>query len=275
MSKRILFVFISLTILSSFIYFSAPAIPSFAQPRITNTPINVSIPTTAPTSTPEPPGGAPPEVSPSLTFTPTEPLPNVTMISIAAPGAGLIRDFPQDGAVIGSLQSDLTYQVTGQYFSWIEFQFGNSPTGRAWTYIENVSLAGNLNEIPFIDPEARAASQQSPEEIATATALVFFQTPGVAETATAQARILEAPTQDSNASDTISEFPPTYTPPADIVALQPTSDSDISALAINSNNTVVNTTLESIAEGNIPPILPIAVLGLFGVLGLLIGLIRR
>lgn len=264
-----------LGILGGITYFLMPTMSSFAQPRITNTPISVNIPTSAPTSTPEPPGGAPPEVSPSPTFTPTEPLPNVTMISIAAPGAGLVRDFPEDGAVIGSLQSDLTYQVTGQYFSWIEFQFGNSPTGRAWTFIENVSLAGNLNEIPFIDPEARAVAQQSPEEIATATALVFFQTPGVAETATAQARILEAPTQESDASDTISEFPPTYTPPADIVALSVIDPEDTSLLPVTTNNTLVDSTLQSIAEGNIPPILPIATLGILGAFGMLIGLIRR
>lgn len=244
-----------------------------AQPPITNTPIPVSIPTQAPTSTPLPAGGVPVEVSPSPTFTPTESLPNVTMVSVAAPGTALVRDAPENGSVIGTLSDDLTYQVTGQYFSWIEFQFGNSPTGRAWVYIDNVSLAGDLNSIPFADPNAQVA-QQSPADIATATALVFFQTPGVAETATAQARVLEAPTESNEPVTGNSEFQPTYTPPADIVQLRPTTSNDES-LSVETANTVVDDTLSSIAQGDIPPVLPIIALGIVGLLGLGIGMLRR
>jgi len=244
-----------------------------AQPRITNTPVPVVIPSTAPTATPGAPANNAVQVSPSPTFTPTEPLPNVTMSSVVAAGSALIRDFPESGSIIGALSNETQYQVTGQYFSWIQFQYSQAPSGRAWTYIENVRLTGNLDQIPYIDPNSQPA-QAAPEDNATATALALLQTPGFAETATANARVIDAPDDATNQAIQATIENPTYTPPAEIVALRPTQVANAIITETPDTNFVDNT-VQSVAEGDVPPFIPIVGLALFGAFGLLLALIRR
>ena len=141
---------------------------SQAQPRITNTAIPVVIPTTAPTDTPQPAGNPVVEASPSPTFTPTQPLPDARLISVANSGTALIRDFPEDGTILGVLQDNTEYQVLGQYFSWYQIQLATAPDGRAWVYFEDIRVSGNLEEIPFIDPNVQPV-QFSEQDLATGT----------------------------------------------------------------------------------------------------------
>lgn len=240
-----------------------------AQPRITNTPIPVIIPTLTVTIAGS--DGRFVEASPSPTFTITPELPNVILIAIVSPSDALVRDFPETGEVIGFLESSRDYQVIGQYFSWIQIQFSGSPTGRAWVYIETIRMTGNLDEIPFIDPDSLPA-ENSFEDNQTQTAIALFQTPGVADTATANARILTLPAEAD--VRTTSEFLPTYTPPAEIVERQATVDPN----AVSSptpENIAVQTVLASVTESGVPPFVPILALGLFGIIGLMISRIRR
>ncbi|MEM9950921.1 MAG: hypothetical protein AAF846_04935 [Chloroflexota bacterium] len=251
--------------------FSAQPQPSQAQPRITNTTIPVVIPTTAPTEPPQS-NNQVVEASPSPTFTPTQPLPNARLVSIAAPGTAIIRDFPESGANIGVLQDGIEYQVLGQYFSWYQIQVNTAPNGVAWAYIEDVRVSGNFDEIPFINPESQPA-QLSAQDIATQTAQALFQTPGFAETATAESRLLEVP-QETPTGNSPDNRLPTFTPPADLVPLRPTTLPNAQPTPILDNQ-LVKTTIESIAEGNIPPILPVVGLAIVGVLGLLLASIRN
>ena len=246
---------------------------SYAQPRITNTPVPVVIPTTAPTVTAQAPGSIIVEASPSPTFTPTQPLPDARLVSIAASGTALIRDFPEDGTVLGVLQDNTEYQVLGQYFSWYQIQLLSAPDGRAWVYFEDIRVSGNLQDIPFIDPAVQPA-QLSAQDIATATALVLFQTPGFAETATAESRVLEIDTTESTQGDNIAAgITPTYTEPAEINPLQATTAPDVQVSPVTDDD-FVDSTISSITEGNIPPFLPIVGLLLFGTLGLIIASLR-
>lgn len=239
-----------------------------AQPRITNTPIPVIIPTL--TATVPGSDGRFIEASPSPTFTLTPELPNVILIAIVAPSEALVRDFPENGEVIGYLEANRDYQVIGQYFSWIQIQFTGSPTGRAWVYIETIRMTGNLDEIPFIDPDSQPA-ESSFEDNQTQTAIALFQTPGIADTATANARILTLPAE--NDVRTTSEFLPTYTPPAEIISIQATADPNIES-SPTPENIAVQTVITSVTESGVPPFVPILALGLFGFLGLLISRIR-
>lgn len=274
-SKKLTLLLATMLIGASFWFIDAQSSIVQAQPRITLTPNSVVIPTIAPSATPQPAGQSNNfEVSPSPTFTPTEPLPNVTMVSIAPQGGGIIRDFPETGANIGFLSTSETYQVTGQYFSWIEFQYSGSASGRAWTFIQNVQLAGNLAEIPFIDPNNQPA-QLSPEENATATAVALLQTPSVAETATAQARLLSTEVANAESGNQGNQvLNPTYTPPADIVILRPTTAPNIQPTVVEQVNFIDNT-LDSVTQGDIPPFLPILGLAIFGIIGILLSALIR
>ena len=247
---------------------------SYAQPRITNTAVPVVIPTTAPTQTPQAPGSRIIDASPSPTFTPTQPLPDARLVSVAAPGTGLIRDFPENGTILGVLQDNTDYQVLGQYFSWYQFQLASAPDGRAWVYFEDIRVSGNLQDIPFIDPNVQPA-QFSAQDLASATALALFQTPGFAETATAESRILEISVTESNQVDNVAAgITPTYTEPAEINPLQATNAPDIQVSPVIEDD-IINSTIQSITEGDIPPFFPIVGLLLFGILGLLIAGLRR
>lgn len=247
--------------------------PVQAQPRITNTPSDVTLPEITATSPPQSANNVA-EASPSPTFTPTEPLPNARLISVAASGTALIRDFPEDGAVLGVLQDNTEYQIMGQYFSWYQIQLSTAPNGLAWVYFEDVQINGDLTTIPAVDPNVQPA-QLSAQDLQTATAQALFQTPGFAETATAESRIIELSEEESQAQvASTNEFPPTYTPPAEINALQATAIPNLQATPIIDSN-IIDSITDSVAEGNIPPLLTILALAVFGTLGMLIASVRR
>lgn len=268
MSKLKLSVFLCMFLMASWL-FSQGGQYVYAQPRITNTPIPVIIPTLTATI----PGsdGRFVEASPSPTFTLTPELPDARLVAIVSPSEALVRDFPENGEVIGYLESNRDYQVIGNYYSWYEIQFAGSPNGRGWVYIETIRVSGALNEIPFIDP-ASIPVESSFEDNQTQTAIALYETPGVAETATEQARILTLPSQE--AQESVSQFLSTYTPPAEIVQRPPTQDLNLAPSA-TPENIAVQRAINTVAREGIPPIVPILALGLFGILGLMIGLIRR
>mgnify|MGYP000203095797 CR=1 FL=1 len=244
--------------------------PIQAQPRITNTTVNVVIPEATATSPPQ--NNAFVEASPSPTFTATPPLPDATLVSVAASGTALIRDFPEDGTVLGVLQDNTQYQVLGQYFSWYQIQLTTVPQGFGWVYFEDVAVSGDFTTIPAVDPNVQPA-ELSEQDIVTQTAQVLFQTPGFAETATAESRILEVPQETVNPNSD-SEFPPTFTPPADMVELQPTPRPDARPTQ-PSDLDIIDSLRDSVLSGNIPPLLMILGLGVFGTLGMLISAVRR
>jgi hypothetical protein len=244
-----------------------------AQPLITNTPVDIVIPEITPTVANI--SGSFIEASPSPTFTATPEPPNVYAEADpnVAIGDTLVRDFPESGTVVGILQAAKQYPVYGQYFSWILIEYETAPNQRAWVYFETVRLFGDIGSIPYVVENAAQPIQVSADELATQTAVVFYQTPGNLETATASSRliILEEetvfPPTDSNL--------PTYTPPADIVQRQATLDPNALPTPTRQAAEVVGTALETVVSGNIPPIAPILTLFVFGVLGLLLSRIRR
>jgi hypothetical protein len=237
-----------------------------AQVRISDTPVRVILPDAT-------------QVTPQAniltatpTFTPTEPPPSVFLEAAAPLGDILVLDFPETGLYLGSLERERQYPITGQYYSWIQFEYPASPNGLGWVYYETVRVVGDIAAINIIsDPNAANAS---PEDNQTATAEAELLTPSIAETASAEARILSLPTE-SAISDNQGQgaFLPTYTPPADIVVRAPTQVPG-EVLATTPTPSFIDNAV-SLTTRRLPPIAPILILGGFGLLGLLVSLIRR
>lgn len=251
---------------------SAPQIS--AQPRITNTPVPVVIPDASATPLPQVDNNTF-EASPSPTFTPTQPLPNATIVSIAASGTALIRDFPEDGAVIGVLADNTDYQVLGQYFSWYQIQLPDFPQNPAWVYFEDILISGNLDEVPFVDPSVQPVAL-SVQDIATLTVQALLLTPEFAQTATAESRVLEIPQNEAGEAiaGPTSEFAPTYTRPAEVVVLRATPEPNALIIEVPELD-IIDSTIQSVSAGDIPPALTILALLVFGGLGLIIASFRN
>jgi hypothetical protein len=247
--------------------------PAVAQPLITNTPVDIVIPEISPTTANL--GGSFIEASPSPTFTPTPEPPNVYAEADpnVAIGDTLVRDFPESGAILGILIAGQQYPVYGQYFSWILIEYATAPNQRAWVYFETVRLFGDIGSIPYVAENAAQPLQFSADDFATQTAVVLFQTPGYAETATASSRIIVIE-EETIIAPTDGDLP-TYTPPAEINQRQPTLDPNALPTATPEAAQVVGTALETAFSGIIPPIAPILALLGFGALGLIISRIRR
>lgn len=239
---------------------------SQAQVRISDTPVRVIIPDATESAAPDNVLTATP------TFTPTSPPPSVFLEAAAALGDIRVLDFPETGTYLGSLENGRQYPITGQYFSWIQFEYPPSPNGLGWVYNQTVRVIGDVSEIRIIsNPNAANAS---PEENQTATAQAELLTPSIAETASAEARILIVPTLEATASGNQGNFPPTFTPPPDAVLRVPTQIPDDIAEP-SPTPSLVDSAVSLVSNRRLPPIVPIALLVGFGMLGLMVNLIRR
>jgi hypothetical protein len=237
-----------------------------AQVRISDTPVRVVLPeVTQP--------AAPINVLTSTpTFTPTAPPPEVFLEAAAPLGDIIVLDFPETGTYLGSLENRRQYPITGQYFSWIQFEYPAAANGLAWVYFETVRVIGDVSKINIIsDPHAASASA---EDNQTLTAEAELLTPSIAETASAEARILILPTVEITTVGNQTSFPPTFTPPPDAILRAPIQ-ADGEILEPSPTPSLVETAVALVENRTLAPIVPILLLGGFGMLGLLIGIIRR
>jgi hypothetical protein len=237
-----------------------------AQVRISDTPVRVILPDVT-QAVPQAP-----LLTATPTFTPTD-LPPVVFLEAASALSDIqVLDFPENGTYLGTLEMGRQYPVTGQYYSWIQFEYPGSQNGLAWVYFETVRVTGDISAINIIsDPSAANAS---PEDNMTATAEVELLTPSVAETATAEARILIIPTEVIAENSGSSEFLPTYTPPPDVIQRAPTQGAD-EIIEPTATPSLIDNVVSITMPQRLPPIVPILLLGGFGVLGLLVSLLRR
>jgi hypothetical protein len=167
------------------------------------------------------------------------------------------------------------YLITGRYFRWLQFRYPNSPSGFAWVYDELVTITGDQSLIPDLSVEpptpdpAIAASTQ--------TAAAILAVPGGDMTATAGARILEGPVSvDGNAVQGESLLNPqgdtrlpTFTPAPAVNEL--VAQSAVVPTATQESNFLDRT----VNRGTMPPLIPIAALIGFGMLGLVASFMRR
>jgi hypothetical protein len=218
----------------------------------------------------------------TLTRTPTPPGP----VQLEAKDTANVRALPdQTSERLGEIRAGTQYNIIRQYFHWIEFQYDQSPNQRGWVFDELVNIIGDQASIQQVESlDATSASNFSFDT--TATGLALTETPGGLLTATAIARTNPAPASTAQpgvvevgtiSSSGITEVAtqrvalPTFTYPPGIVAFAPTQGT---AEAIAPTDTAGGRPLISDSTG-IAPIVPIVALAGLGLVGLVIGSIRR
>lgn len=181
-----------------------------------------------------------------------------------------VRAEPDTNATqLGQIRSGDLYPATGRYFEWIQFQYDETRHG--WVFGQLVNVIGDVSRLPEIG--ANAAPTVTDEAAGeTATLAAITQTPGGVLTATALARqnlLLNDLPANAGVSQSSGAVLPTFTYPAGIVAIAPTPG----VLAVVP--TEPNAPLIDSASGDLPPIVPILVLGGLGLLGLAVSSLRR
>lgn len=176
-----------------------------------------------------------------------------------------------DAAQLGTIRVGETYNVIGRYVSWIQFEYRDSPTGRGWVFGELVNLSGNVDNIPEIDPFSSSSAVDEASFGATSTQTILTQTPGGVLTATVAA---QQQSQVGAATATplgISGILPTFTYPPGMVAIAPTAGVAETTDDAGAPQTPAPTTTST----DVPPLVPIVILGAVGLLGLVISSFRR
>ena len=221
------------------------ALPLLAQDRAEATPVRANLVTPTPESAQA--------IAPTITasFTPT-PLPAARLQALQSAGNVNVRALPDiESDLIGTIAHGSVYPVLRNYYRWYELQFDLSPNRRAWVYGDLVTIEGDTSRIEVIeifdqvfstDGAAGApvdASGRNPRTIDIAT--VEFD----------EARAVEV--VDATAL-------PTFTPPA-------TQPPFVNQIAI--------VEAEDASLLDLPPLVPILLLGGLGLTGLFVSLLRR
>ncbi len=183
--------------------------------------------------------------------------------------ANVRADPSTDSAQLGQIKAGEKYNVIGRYVSWIQFEFPASPTGKGWVFGDLVNLAGNIDNIPDIDPFANAQVDNAASG-ATATQSILTQTPGGVLTATVLARIVIPQGTPAPSDSGIHEIQPTYTYPPGMIPIAPSPGAPVSTASPDASAVLPTTNSSSL-----PPIVPILLLGGIGLLGLALSSLRR
>jgi uncharacterized protein YraI len=191
---------------------AAPGGPP-AQVAPSPTPIGGQIALPTPTATI--PGGA--TATPSRTPSPSPVLAEAIGEANLRSGPGLDFD------IVGVLVAGNPVPVIGRSvrFPWYVVEWEEGPGGQAWVFEQLVTIIGDITTVPIVEEPAAPTIDPSLAAI-QATATIVLQTPGAAETATAEALRLPTgvytPTPGGPAGAPGSL--PTFTPPPPYV--QPT-----------------------------------------------------
>lgn len=154
---------------------------------------------------------------------------------------------------LGTIRAGDTYPVLGRYFRWFQFQYNQSPTGVGWVFDELVRIIGDESTIP----DLTEATPQSPNEGIPPT-----PDPNQIGLPVFSAATASLPTQIA----TLNVLP-TYTYPANVGSIGSSVASG--QLQLTPEGSVVENQI--VTQSNpIPPVVPILILGGFGLLGLLI-----
>lgn len=236
---------------------AAPTIVLDAQAQRTATPITVRLVTATP------PGAQP--FAPTVTSLPTATLPGPSFLQAPVTAGNInVRAAPDlDSEILGTISFGTLYPALRRYFQWYELRYEPSPTGRAWVYGELVEITGGLDNIQVVDSLADISvipDDENSLEAGEAGAL-----PGE------DSRVLVISTEDGAAgrSEIASKASPlpTFTRPADLPLIIPT--------AIIGQSTQDAAPADPERRTDLPPLFPIVILAGFGVVGLLVNLIRQ
>ena len=188
--------------------------------------------------------------------------PTFPVILLEAAGEANLRAGPGLGFdVVGTITAGNPLQIIGRSpnFPWLVIEWQDGPGGVAWVFEDLVIVQGDVTTIPiYADPSAPTIDPTTAAIQATAT--ILLQTPGAAQTATAQALIVPTgiftstpdPSGDAQPSPA-SQF--TAPPPTRPASTLPEREVETSALGI-------------------PPAMVILTLGSLGILALIVSVLR-
>lgn len=230
-------------------------ISTYAQTPASPTPIFVIL--TTPTPFVE---QAVATVTPTFTPTPV----GVVLLEVKEGSGGInVRTEPGPEAdQLGTISFGTLYPVYRQFYSWYEIEFELSPNRRGWIYGEFVDIIGDSNEIEFIEDFNWATPQGS---LSSATE-ESDELGADSVSSTPVTRQLDAPAtiESANQTPTVQLVLPTYT--------YPPSNNTTSQIALRSE--VSEDANQNTATEQMPPLLPILLLGGAGMIGLLFDSLR-
>ncbi len=238
------------------------ATPNFvvsAQAQRTATPITVRLVTATP------PGAQP--FPPTVTSLPTATLPGPTFLQAPVTAGNInVRAAPDlESEVLGTISFGTLYPALRRYFQWYELRYEPSPSGRAWVYGELVEVTGDLANIQVVDNFADINVIPGDDNSLAA------EGEGAAAGSGDDSRVLVIATEDgaSGRSETGGKASPlpTFTRPPDLPSIIPTGSID--------QPTQNPASAGSNRRSEFPPLFPILMLAGFGLVGLLINLIRQ
>ncbi len=235
-----------LLILTGIVWLWSHAVPIMAQARATATPVAAVI------ITPTPEGQQPLPPTSTATNSPT-PSPAVRLRARSTAGNINVRSLPNlESEILGIIVDATEFQVLRNYYRWYEFRYDASPNGRAWVYGDLVEIIGDGSLIEVIDDASDIERPGQAQNLLGGGADAESERTIAISTVRADLALLVE----------LAEITalPTFTRPA------PTPASVTQHIQIEAGN--------QNPFPNIPPLLPIAVMGGLGLLGLLISAIR-
>jgi len=233
-----------------------------AQVRVSATPVSAVLPQAQPQAIQQQAMFA----SPTPTVTPTEDL-SIGFEVKPDLGTADVRAMPDpEGERLDPIKSGTRYIITGRFYKWIRFQYDKALDGSGWVFEDLVDITGT-GTIPDIDPYATPSATPAGGNIEETRAAVTL-TPGAIDTLDAQARLIAVPTM-ATTGEVQAGVLPTYTRPAEVAPRQ------TQAAVSSGRPATLQETLARAATGQIPPIVPILVLGAAGLLGMIVSLWRR
>jgi uncharacterized protein YraI len=187
--------------------------------------------------------------------------PSLAPVFAEAIGEANLRTGPGlDFDVVGTLLAGNPVPVIGRSvrYPWYVVEWEDARGGQAWVFDQLVVITGDITTVPVVE-EPEAPTINPTLAAAQATATILLQTPGAAETATANALMLPtgAYTMTPGGPGGVARLA-TFTEPPPYA--QPTM---LPPVAVQNSS------------GALPPAVFIISLGLLGILSLILTLLRR
>jgi hypothetical protein len=216
--------------------------------------------------------------TPTTAFTPSPEVQSGAMLQ-AKQSAGEINvraDANIDAEPLGTIVYGEQYVVTGRYFRWLQFRFEEAPQGYAWVFDELVEVTGDQSLIPDLSQLPQATTDAT-IAFATENAAAILLTPGADLTITASSREVLDPVAAVNSEGVTIPQDAETNPEAQRTILPTfTYPPSIGMVATESLNEIDQSPPTQLPPSDVvPPIVPIILLGGFGMLGLTISALRR
>lgn len=230
------------------------ALNAYAQEGPTATPAQINLSTAIPATQAQ-------QQNATATWTPQ---PAAQVFLEALDEANVRAQADTDASRLGTIRAGELYVVTARYFEWYQFEYPPSPNGLGWVFGQLVNVTGDASTIPVLELDAQPTIDPRAVEM-TSTMQAITQTPGGLLTATANFNLQAGQPIQGSAPQSM----PTFTYPPDVVSGPPTAGPTPTMELEAAGTSDVSAT-----AGGLPPIIPIAILLGFGLLGLIIGGIR-